>query len=467
MNKIVVFLKTSFVYFVGNISAKLITLILLPLYTAYLSPSDFGAYDYVMTIISFVAPICFFQVWDAMYRFSFDQKSVDKFEKVITNTYIIFGIGLLFYTLIIGAVEFYISIENLELIYLTGVGLSANYLYTYLARAFRNNILFSISGFFNSLIIGGSTYYLVAQTDLGIKSLYIAFILGAITQCVIIHFYIRPFRYFSSKFYNSKIVIEMLKFSMPLCVASISYWLLSGFTKFSVVNLVGSYENGLYAVANRLANILNTIVLIFQFAWNEIAYIVSKDDGHMELYSKSITYLSFFVFAGGSFLIIFSRLIFAYFINPIYNDTLLYLPLAILGVSLNAIAGFMSIIFMAEKKTKFILWSTGMAALFNCVLSIFLTPIYGLYGALIALSISFFILMISRLLFLKINLSLSIEPAILYGVAIFIITCILYYMNIAQIYLYLYGCIIVFVTCYLRWKDIFNIFTSIRRNLRG
>lgn len=452
------FLKTSFIYFIGNISAKLITLILLPLYTVYLSPSDFGAYDYVMTMISFIVPICFFQVWDAMYRFSFDQKDLDKFESVITNTYIIFGIGLLFYTLIVGAVEFYASIENLELIYLTGVGLSANYLYTYVARAFRNNILFSISGIFNSLIVGGSTYYLVVQTELGVKSLYIAFILGAITQCMIVHFYIRPFKYFSSKFYNYKIVVEMLKFSMPLCVASVSYWLLSGFTKFLVVNLVGSYENGLYAVANRLANILNTIVLIFQFAWNEIAYIVSKDDGHMELYSKSITYLSFFVFAGGSFLIIFSRLIFAYFISPIYNDTLLYLPLTILGVSLNAIAGFMSIVFMAEKKTKFVLWSTGMAALFNCVLSIFLTPIYGLYGALIALSISFFILMISRLLFLKRNLSLSIEPAILYGVAIFIITCILYYMNIAQTYLYLYGCFIVFVTCYSRWKDIFNIF---------
>lgn len=463
MTKFILFLKTSFIYFIGNISSKLVALLLIPLYTSYLSPDDFGRYDYIMTIISFVSPICFFQIWDSMYRFSFEQYTGDYLSEIITNSYITFGIGCVIYTVLIGISSICLFIDNLFLVYLIGIALALNYLYTYLARVYRNNILFSVSGFFNSLVIGCTTYYLVVNIQLGIKSLYISFLLGAAVQCLIIHFYLKPFKMFSFSFYSPQLINRMLKFSMPLCIASISYWLLSGFTKFSLVLYVGTYENGLYAVVNRLAGVLNTVVLIFQFAWNEIAYLVSSDKNHSTLYSKSIMYLSFFVFFSASFLIIVSQFIFSHFIDATYSMAISYFPLAIMAVSFNAIAGFMNIVFMAEKETSLILWSTFSAAILNCILAVLLTPKYGLYGALVGLSISFAGLLIIRLVFLKKTLHISFSVGSLVGIVFFCVTCILYYWGIKSVYLYGYGATIIGMGCYVKRQEIKGLIHLIRK----
>ena len=40
------FIKSSGIYFVGTVLTKLISFLLLPLYTSYISPADYGTYDF-------------------------------------------------------------------------------------------------------------------------------------------------------------------------------------------------------------------------------------------------------------------------------------------------------------------------------------------------------------------------------------------------------------------------------------
>ena len=70
--KIKRFIKTAFVFLTGNVLSKIISFLLLPIYTEKIDPAQFGNYDVAFTFINLIAPIAFFQIWDGMYRISFD-----------------------------------------------------------------------------------------------------------------------------------------------------------------------------------------------------------------------------------------------------------------------------------------------------------------------------------------------------------------------------------------------------------
>ena len=79
MDNITRFIKTSVVFFLGNILSKLVSILLLPIYTSKLLPEQYGEYDLVITLVNLFTPVAFFQIWEGMYRYAFDYKNaVDK-----------------------------------------------------------------------------------------------------------------------------------------------------------------------------------------------------------------------------------------------------------------------------------------------------------------------------------------------------------------------------------------------------
>ncbi len=101
---------------------------------------------------------------------------------------------------------------------------------------------------------------------------------GCLAQIILIEFSLKVLKRLVRHKPNLRQIQQMLKFSIPLCVSAISYWLLSGFTKLVINRTLGAYENGIYAVANSLANTAIIAVNVFQFAWNEMAYMIAKEE---------------------------------------------------------------------------------------------------------------------------------------------------------------------------------------------
>ena len=82
-------LKNTFIYAMGNFSSKLLSVILLPFYTYYLSTSDFGYFDLILTASSMLTPIISFQISDGLYRFLLDAKGEDEKQQVISTAFLI------------------------------------------------------------------------------------------------------------------------------------------------------------------------------------------------------------------------------------------------------------------------------------------------------------------------------------------------------------------------------------------
>ena len=97
MNKLGRFVKTVLVYFIGNVLSKLVSFFLLPLYTSYIPPEPYGTYDFIITFLNLFAPILFFQVWDGMFRRSFDFENTSDKYKIINNAFSVCMLGGVLY----------------------------------------------------------------------------------------------------------------------------------------------------------------------------------------------------------------------------------------------------------------------------------------------------------------------------------------------------------------------------------
>jgi len=62
MSRVRQFFQTAFTYFAGNIFSKLVTFFMIPLYTNQLPPSEYGDYDFVVTIITFFISFPLFSI---------------------------------------------------------------------------------------------------------------------------------------------------------------------------------------------------------------------------------------------------------------------------------------------------------------------------------------------------------------------------------------------------------------------
>ncbi|MFD1899696.1 lipopolysaccharide biosynthesis protein [Enterococcus termitis] len=105
MNKYKKLINNSIIFAVGNVGSKLILIFLMPFYTRYLTPGEFGTVDLVTTTTSMLLPIVSFSVYEAVLRYVLD-KAYDESE-IISNGTMITIIGSIFLSI------FMVMLKNL------------------------------------------------------------------------------------------------------------------------------------------------------------------------------------------------------------------------------------------------------------------------------------------------------------------------------------------------------------------
>lgn len=62
------FLKKTSIYFIGTLSTKMISVMLVPIYAYFVAVNDLSDYDYFATIASTLSPIVFAAIWEAILK---------------------------------------------------------------------------------------------------------------------------------------------------------------------------------------------------------------------------------------------------------------------------------------------------------------------------------------------------------------------------------------------------------------
>lgn len=455
MNIVRRFIKTAMTYFLGNVLSKIVSFLLLPLYTSYLRPDVYGEYDLVITILNLVVPIVFFQIWDGMFRFSFDENNGRKISFVINNGLFVSIFGSVLYVFVILISSMFYSPLGKWYVILYGLLLAYQYNYTVITRAYLNNTLFSVSGGINTFVTAIINIILIVKYNFGVSSLYIAADIGLFIQIFVIEYFVKSFFQFQFKDIDFKYIKQLIYFSLPLCFSTVLYWLLYGYTKMIISGKLGVYDNGLFAIANKFTSLVIFAVNIFQFAWNEMIYILSNNEGKNNLYEFGSRMLFKGTVLSSCIILFLTRLSFPFFVDSSYWETLYILPISIIGVLFNSYASFMGTIFLANKKSKKLLSTVIIAAIINMLLSPCITETFGLIGSVIVLSFSLGILAVSRIIILKKEYEIILDIETLSTLALLIFSIIVYYMQNKIIIDSIYTIFLFFATIAYMRKEFF------------
>jgi O-antigen/teichoic acid export membrane protein len=181
---------------------------------------------------------------------------------------------------------------------------------------------------------------------------------------------------------------EMLIFGFPVMIANLPAMLLQVFDRILMPYLkVTNAELNNYSVNYKLGIPMMLIVSMFEYAWKPFFLSHYKDEDAKAVFSRVFTYftmLSVIVFlVVGFFMTFIVRMPFigGKFINPIYWNGMVIIPIILGGYFFNGAITNFSAGFYITKKTKYIAITMWVAAIANIILNIYLIPIYGYIGA--------------------------------------------------------------------------------------
>lgn len=385
---------TGSAYTAASILSKLIAVALLPLYTRYLAPADYGAAEVLFAAVVAASIVIRLGAIEAVLRFYY--KAGEEPDRVVATSFA--ALFWLSTAAALIALPFAAPISEAlldrpapGLARIAIGGLWVLTLHEYLLTLFRleeRARAFFLTTIANVLAAIALTVVLVVGEGEGARGLLLgsyvsgaAFVLGLIA----VHrrrLSLRPDR---------TLLRRMLRFGLPTMPAELSLYLLNFADRIIIVRLAGLAEAGLYALAVKFAQAVNVLVRGFQLAWPPLAYSI-RDDGEARLAYAAI--VTWFV-AGCAFVVtgmwLFSRWIVRALAAPEFFASYEAVGLISTAVTLYALYMVQVVILGRTGRTEFNLPATIAALLVNVGLNLALIPPLGIAGAGIALAASYLV----------------------------------------------------------------------------
>ncbi|MGT2752204.1 lipopolysaccharide biosynthesis protein [Streptococcus porcinus] len=452
--------KNTIIIGIGNIFTKAISFLLVPLFTIWLTPSQYGDYDLLFSYVSLVVPILTLQLEQAVLRYTLDDKL--KGEIYFRTCIILILINSALFSIIFGslvdfqyhlsftfcAVMFALQVHCTE--YLRGLNELKSY-----------SIANILCGF--STIIFSSIF--VYHMKLGVDGLLIAFGLAYFITSISIIISKRLYINFNSETFDPKVLRMLMIYSLPLLPNAISWWITNVSDRTIIKIFLGSSMNGIYAVSTKIPTLIAVFYSIFNLAWQQSAITSAKDEikKRREFYNSTFKQLFLFLFSSALCLIAITPFLYKYFLGHEYIDGINIVPILILATVFLNLAQYFGGILLGNMDSKSNGLTTVVGAVVNLILNFLLISFIGIYAAAISTMISYIIMFAMRLAKLKelFDVKKISQHVILGMLGISILSFVVIFgNNIIQI-------LMVFISILIFIISNRNIFLNVVKNIKG
>lgn len=401
MSKTLDFIKTSGIYFAGNVLTKMLAFLLLPLYTTKLDPSAFGYYNLTINILMVAIPFFCLEIWSAILRFMLNPEREGDRERTLLCAWIILIFGFTVFTLIYIGAKLFFNVPYIGYVYIYAIVQTLQFAYNSIARGYGENLLYAASGLVSSFINLSTNVILITVFHQGIESLYISAIFGMLVQITIIELRVKTFRRLSFKLFDMKLMKEMIRFSLPLSFNTICFFFSGGYNSIVISNTLGLESNGLYSVAGKFVTVLTLVTSCFTMSLQEMTYRSSSDKNRASFYTATLNLYFKFITIAILAIIPAVKVVYPIFVGEAYASSLSVIPLYFLSTVASNYATCLGNYFMAEKQTKPLTISLLAAGITNFVLIHLLIGKVGIQASNISLFAAFSLSCILRLIMFK------------------------------------------------------------------
>jgi len=407
--------RDSFIYGVGGIVSRFLAVFMLPLYTAYVSPNDYGRIEILMSAMAVAVIVLRAGANYGFIRFYYESKETEYRRRLVRTVfwaqmaYSTFGlvVCLVFASQLAALLGVaYRSGANLQgsgasLVIATGVLLWANVNYaqmTNLFRAEQRSVAFSIATLANIGITVPLTVILVVVYKEGPLGIIVGNLSGTLVLFAIL------LAYRSEQLglqFDRRLLRAVNRFGLPLVPAALALWVTNFGDRLMLRKLLhGSYalaQVGQYSLGNKISSVMVLLFTAFQIAWPAFAYSIEDEGAAKRAYAYVLTYLMLIA----SWAAVGLSLLAPWIVHLLAHKHG-YWPAAkaipALAYSSVFYAGF-TVVTIATgrvRQTQFNWVAATAAAVLNFTLNLWLIPAYGMLGAAYATLAAYVLLMAAR-----------------------------------------------------------------------
>lgn len=399
MNKYKKLVNNSIVFTIGTFGSRLISFLMVPLYTHLLSTSEYGTVDLMNTTVSLLIPLLTLELGQAALRFAIETKDEIEQNKIFSNisTHALFvtvavllGLPILNY---FNVFENYVVMFTILLILRV-----INNLYSQYIRGIGLVKEFAINGILMTLVTVISNVVLLVYLNFKVEGYILSLILAALASNV--YLFYASSGVMRLKMYNSDqfLLKEMLEFSIPIIPNSAMWWIINSSTRYFILYFIGTAGNGIYAVANKIPAVISIATGIFSQAWQLSSFEEYESESKDDFYTKIFNIYWVFLFIAGSAILVILRPLLSILVEDSFYVSWQIAPLLILAVIYQSFSSFLGTNYTAAKETKGTFSTSIYAGIISLVSSFILIPTIGLTGAGLSSAISFFAMFILRLI---------------------------------------------------------------------
>lgn len=394
-------LKHSSIYGVATIIQKGIGFFMIPVYTHYLSPTDYGILELMDLTINIITMLIGMRLGASIIRYYHHYENLaDKLEIFSTALIFVFILTLIVVGVlecfarpmagfVLGEVNYY---RYLQIMFIA-MGLQT------IASVPENLLLAQKRSVTYSIVtIGTLISYLTFNIlflvvfEMGVMGLFFSVLITKIlntSSLLIITF--RQIRLI----FSFKKLKNMVKFALPLVPASICLFIMHFSDRFFVQKYCDLNELGLYSLGYKFGMILSVIISEpFFRIWNTQRFEIAKIADANKVFGRIFTYyfaVIIFVALGIS---VFSNEVIRIMAPSEYQNAAPVVSLIVLSYVFYGMANFFNLGIMITNKTKYAAYIQLFVAGINILLNAIFISNFGIIGAAISTILTFLCLAI-------------------------------------------------------------------------
>ncbi len=424
-------LKNTIILGIGYAVPAVVSFLTLPLYTAFLTQMEYGTYDLITILLSFVMPTITLQIKASVFRFLIENRENEEERKSYISTAYLFT-ALISIVSIVLLFVFLSDIDNstrgLICIYIFQEVLIDLSKQTARGTGVLNKYIFSVT--LHSILLLVLSYIFLSVWQTGLNGLLIALNCALFVSNIYIYVTLGLKKYLSFSNFKGDYLKKMLRFSAPMVPNSIALWVVRLSDRLVVTAFLGIEANAVYSVANKIPSLLSQVVNVFNLSWQENASLAIDDKDVAEYYSEINQMTIDFLLGVAAVLIACLPFLFQILIKGSYEDAYNQMPILICGIFFSCLSSCYGSIYIALKKTTFIGITSAIGAIINLVINILFINRIGLYAASFSTVLSYCIIYFSRVLQIRKYIVMHLDwKKNCISFAVLLLICVIYYFR--------------------------------------
>jgi O-antigen/teichoic acid export membrane protein len=400
-------LSQTAIYGLSSVIGRLLNYLLVPLYTRFFIPEDYGVITEMYAYVAFFLVLLTYGMETTFFRFSSKNENKNVYSTALISvltTALLFLVFINFNTESIANSIGYIGSEKL-IIWLSFI-IALDVISAIPFALLRNQnkaAQFSTIKLINILVNIALNIYFVIIMEYSFEYVFIANLISSTTTL----FLLTPQLVYIKWVFDVKLYRKMIKYSFPLLFAG-----LAGMTNEAIDRIllkfyisdtnVAMSELGIYGAFYKLSIIMTLFIQTFRYAAEPFFFSQSKSKNNVKIYAQLLNY---FVITTAT-IFLFVTIYFDVAINFIgedFRDERGFLVVSILLLS-NMFLGIyynLSIWYKLIDKTYYGALLSFFGAVITIVLNIYLIPKISFVGSAWATLICYFLMVLASLLLSK------------------------------------------------------------------